>query len=240
MSDHCGDGDPPAVGGVGAVGDVAAAGTAAVGDAAAVRDTGADLPAGPLQEIHRGAIFDLVRQHVDLGPGGRVVREFVRHPGAVAVVALDPHGRVLLLRQYRHPVRSYLWEVPAGLLDVPGEDLLAAAARELAEEADLLAGRWHTLVDYYTSPGASDEAVRVFLARDLRPVPEADRHRREAEEADMAFEWVPLSAAVEGVLSGRIHNPSAVVGVLAAHTLSARGWTGLRSPEAPWLVQRST
>ena len=202
---------------------------------AAVSDTPADLPAGDLHRIHRGAVFDLVSQEVNLGKAGRVVREFVRHPGAVAIVALDPEHRVLLLRQYRHPVGSYLWEVPAGLLDVPGEDLVSAAARELAEEADLRAGRWHTLVDYYTSPGASDEALRVFLARDLTPVPEAQRHRRQAEEADMAAEWVPLDEAVAGVLGGRIHNPSAVVGVLATQAWSAGGGADLRPADAPWL-----
>lgn len=178
--------------------------------------------------LHRGMIWDVVRDTLDLGHTV-VRREYVRHPGAVAVVALDDEDRVLLLRQYRHPVRAELWEPPAGLLDVPGEDLREAAARELAEEADLVAGSWWVLTDYLTSPGASDEAIRVFLARDLAPVPASERHERTDEERDMVADWVPLDEAVGAVLSGRLRNPSSVVGVLAAATARARGWADLRA-----------
>ncbi|UFU08390.1 NUDIX hydrolase [Ruania halotolerans] len=178
--------------------------------------------------------MDLVGESVDLGDAGTVRREFIRHPGAVAVVALDAHDRVALLHQYRHPVRSSLWEVPAGLLDVPGEPLRTAAARELAEEADLRAATWHTLVDFYTSPGGSDERIRIFLARDLTEVPEAHRHDREAEELGMELRWVPLADAVAAALAGRIHNPSTVTGILATHAARAEDWSRLRPAEAPW------
>lgn len=201
-------------------------------------DAAADLSADEPRLLHRGVIMDLVSQQVDLGPAGTVVREYLRHPGAVAILALDEQGRVLLLRQYRHPVRAHLWEVPAGLLDVQGEDLVGAAARELAEEADLRAGRWHTLVDYYTSPGASNEAVRIFLARDLSPVPADERHERQAEEAGMTSEWLALPDALDGVLSGRIHNPSTVIAVLAAQVYAGRDWAGLRPADAPWAGRR--
>lgn len=200
-----------------------------VGDVAAPRDVTAS------ELLHEGMIWDVVRDTVDLGEAGTVRREYVRHPGAVSVIALDREDRVLLLRQYRHPVGQELWEPPAGLLDVPGEPLLAAAARELAEEADLVAARWWTLVDYRSSPGGSDEALRVFLARELSPVPEEGRHIREAEEHGMAVAWVPLSDAVTAVLEGRLHNPSAVIGVLAAAAARARGWDGLRPADAPVL-----
>lgn len=180
------------------------------------------------ETLHEGMVWDVVRESVDLGPAGTVRREFVRHPGAVAVIALDDDDRVLLLRQYRHPVRSELWEPPAGLLDVPGEDLRAAAARELAEEADLVAGSWWVLLDYLTSPGGSDEAIRVFLARDLTPVPEGERHVREDEEHDMEAGWFPLDDAVEAVRAGLVRNPSAVNGILAAALARADGWRGLR------------
>lgn len=195
-------------------------------------DAPASLPTGDLRVLHRGTIVDLVSQRVDLGPGRRVRREYVRHPGAVAIVALDAEERVVLVRQYRHPVRAYLWEVPAGLLDRPGEDLVGAATRELAEEADLRARRWNTLADFYTSPGSSDEAVRVFLARELSPVPTGERHVRTAEEADMSMSWTPLADAVDLVLTGAIHNPSTVVGILAAAAQRERGWAGLRPAEA--------
>lgn len=185
--------------------------------------------------IHKGRIWDLASDEVDLGDGVSVVREYVQHPGAVAVIALDDDERVLLLQQYRHPVRSLLWEPPAGLLDVAGEDLRDAAARELAEEADLRAERWDVLVDYYTTPGGSDEPIRVFLARGLSPVPHDERHDREDEERDMASAWVPLDDAVAAVLGGRVHNPSAVVGILAAAAARARGWETLRPVGAAWV-----
>jgi 8-oxo-dGDP phosphatase len=183
--------------------------------------------------VHEGIIWDVVRDTVDLGEAGTVRREYVRHPGAVAVIALDDDERVLLLQQYRHPVRQELWEPPAGLLDVEGEDLREAAVRELAEEADLVAREWWTLVDYRTTPGGSDEHVRIFLARGLGDVPEEDRHTREAEEHGMVASWVPLDEAVSAVLAGRLHNPSAVIGVLAAAQARARGWTDLRPADAP-------
>lgn len=206
-----------------------------VDENAHLADEPVSLPAGDLTEIHCGYVMDLVAQRVDLGAGGQVLREYVRHPGAVAILTLDDDNRVLLLRQYRHPVRSYLWEVPAGLLDVAGESLRTAAERELAEEADLRARRWETLADFYTSPGGSDEAIRVFLARDLTPVPIGERHTREAEEADMRPHWLPLDEAVAAVLEGRIHNPSTVTGILAARIARDSGWTGLRAADAPWV-----
>lgn len=196
------------------------------------RDEAATLPVTASRVLHAGRIFDLVSEDVDLGKGGTVTREFIRHPGAVAIVALDDDDRVLLIRQYRHPVRSYLWEVPAGLLDVPGEPLVGAAQRELAEEADLAAGTWHTLVDYYTTPGGSDEDLRVFLARDLTELPEGARYERSEEELGMPSTWVPLAEAVTLVQSGAIHNPSAVVGILAAHAARESGWKGLRPADA--------
>ena len=204
-------------------------------EAAAPSDVAAPRSVTGTELLHAGMIWDVVRDTVDLGDAGTVRREYVRHPGAVSVVALDEQDRVLLLRQYRHPVGQELWEPPAGLLDVPGEPLQAAAARELAEEADLVAESWWTLVDYRSSPGGSDEALRVFLARDLRAVPEAERHTREAEEHGMPVRWVPLDEAVTAVLGGRLHNPSTVIGVLAAAAARARGWTDLRPADAPVL-----
>ncbi|WP_376739806.1 NUDIX domain-containing protein [Cellulosimicrobium composti] len=207
-------------------------------EGAPVVDVLAPRPVVETAVVHAGRVFDLRSDVVDLGDGGTVTREYLDHPGAVAIVALDDDERVLLLRQYRHPVRRELWEVPAGLLDVVGEDGQVAAARELAEEADLRAARWDVLVDYFTTPGGSNEALRVFLARDLSPVPEADRFEREAEELDMELRWVPLDEAVGKVLRGELHNPSAVVGILAAAASRADGWASLRPADAPWPERR--
>ncbi|MCB7138155.1 NUDIX domain-containing protein [Cellulosimicrobium marinum] len=206
----------------------------ATSSAAPVVDALAPRPVLESHVVHAGRVFDLRSDVVDLGDGGRVTREYLDHPGAVAVVALDEQERVLLLRQYRHPVRRELWEPPAGLLDVVGEDARAAAARELAEEADLRADRWDVLVDYCTTPGGSNEALRVFLARGLSPVPEEERHTREAEELEIEPRWVPLDEAVAAVLRGDVHNPSAVVGLLAAAASRAGGWASLRPADAPW------
>ena len=206
-----------------------------------VADSAQQRPVVATETIHAGMVFDVVAERVALDGDGSdaehpsvVRREFVRHPGAVAVVALDEHERVLLLSQYRHPVRRELWEPPAGLLDVVGEDPRGAAARELAEEADLTAGRWDVLVDYFTSPGSSDEAIRVFLARDVAPVAEGEEYARQDEERDMVAHWVPLDEAVTLVLSGALHNPSAVVGILAAAAARAAGWATLRPADVRW------
>lgn len=187
--------------------------------------------------LHKGAIFDLVVDDVDLGHTV-VRREFIDHPGAVAVIVLDDDDQVLLLKQYRHPVRRELWEPPAGLLDIPDEPAQLAAARELAEEADLVADTWHVLVDYFTTPGGNNEALRVFLARNVRAVAHQDRHERVDEEVDMPLRWVPLAEAVGAVLRGDIHNPSAVVGILAAAASKAGGWASLRPADAPWPERR--
>jgi ADP-ribose pyrophosphatase len=199
-----------------------------------IADEPATLQVRSSRTVHHGMVWDVRRDAVDLGDGQTVTREVVDHTGAVGVVVLDAEDRVLLLRQYRHPVRSYLWEPPAGLLDVAGEDPQVAAARELAEEADLVADEWHVLVDFYNSPGGSTEAFRCYLARGLHEVPESERHQREHEERDMARAWVDLSEARELVLAGRLHNPTTVCGVLAAAAARDAGWATLRPADAPW------
>lgn len=184
-----------------------------------------------------GRIVDMVEDHVVVVEGEEpVVRQYTRHPGAVAVVVMrgeEGAEEILLLRQYRHPVNASLWEIPAGLLDIPGEDSRVAAERELAEEADLKAARWDVLVDFFTSPGGSTEPLRVFLARDLETTETS--FEREDEEATMEYAWVSLSDALDWVLAGRLHNPSTVIGILSAHAARGRGWEGLREPGTPWL-----
>jgi len=184
-----------------------------------------------------GIIFDVRRDRVDLGAGGVVTRDLVTHPGAVAVLALrtvDGVDQTLLIRQYRHACGGHVWELPAGLLDVADEPPWEAAARELAEEVDLVAGQWHVLGDDVTSPGAFPETVRIFLARDLSDVPAAEAHQRTAEELTLRPLWVPLDDAVEAALAGQISNSATLVGLLSAHLSRARGWASLRPHDAPW------
>ncbi|MET8260300.1 NUDIX hydrolase [Micromonospora sp. NPDC005205] len=185
------------------------------------------------QERYRGRIFDVVTEEVTMPGGGTGLRDLVRHVGAVAVVALDDAGQVVLIRQYRHPVGRHLWELPAGLMDVSGEELPVAALRELAEEADLTAERVDVLVDLHSSPGFTNEIVRVFLARDLADVPADERHERHDEEADLQVVRIDLDEAVAMVAAGEITNASAVAGLLAAARARDTGFASLRRADAP-------
>jgi ADP-ribose pyrophosphatase len=211
-------------------------------DASVVR--GADLadrldrrPVTESAVVFEGKVWNVRRDTVDLGDAGQVTREYVEHPGAVAILALrEVEGRdhVLLIQQYRHPVGAFEWELPAGLLDVTGEQPWLGAARELHEEADLSARRWEVLIDHFGSPGGLSEALRIFLARDLADIHRTERFTREGEEHGMPVCWVDLDEAHEAVLRGQLHNPSAVIGILTAHAARARDWVTLRPYDAPW------
>lgn len=186
--------------------------------------------------VYRGRVWAVRSDLVAMPDGASSPRDVVEHPGAVAVVAVRGTAsdvEVLLVTQYRHPVRRRLDELPAGLLDVTGEPALRAAQRELAEEAGYQAAQWSVLVDILTSPGFTDEAIRIFLARELT---ECEREVQEHEEHEMSARWVPLSDAVERALDGRLENGVAVMGVLAAATALSRGLP-LRGPDAPWLAR---
>jgi len=169
-----------------------------------------------------------------MSDGSVATREIVEHPGAVGVVALDDQTRVVLVRQYRHPVGRYLDELPAGLLDVPDESPLAAAQRELYEEAALSAGEWHVLVDLHTSPGMTNEAIRIYLARGLQSVAEDERFAPEHEEITLTVHRVPLQEAVRRAFAGELSNASAVAGVMATWVARDKGWASLRPADAPW------
>ena len=186
------------------------------------------------EERFSGHVISVRSDTVAMVDGKVARRDYVVHPGAVGVVALDEADRILLVRQYRHPVGWRLWELPAGLLDHPGENPLAGAQRELYEEAHQQADDWRVLIDMFTTPGGSDEAIRVYLARGVR---EADGRKfdREHEEADMTSVWVDRAEAVGLILAGELHNPLAVAGVLALTAAIASNRLDERRPaEAPW------
>jgi 8-oxo-dGDP phosphatase len=181
-----------------------------------------------------GVIVTLRTDTVAVPDGELVSREVVEHPGAVAIVALDDRDRVLLIRQYRHPAAAMLWEIPAGLRDVDGESLVETARRELLEEAGCQAAEWRVLADYLSSPGISTERVRVYLARRLSMVPAEQReYVRHHEEAYLTVAWVPLDEAVQGILSGDLHNGVAMVGILSAFAARSGGFRTLRQPDEP-------
>jgi ADP-ribose pyrophosphatase len=198
-----------------------------------LRDTPVNNVVVASQQLHNGAVWDVRAESVELGDGQTVRREFVVHTGAVGVLALDDLDRVLLIRQYRHPVGMMLWEPVAGLLDMADEPPRDGAARELVEEAGLIAHDWHTLVDFETSPGGSSETIRMYLARGLEPVP-GGRPVGTGEERDLPLVWVPLEQVVEKVLSGEFTCPTTVVGALAAWAHRQTGWSSLRPASAPW------
>ncbi|SDD20679.1 ADP-ribose pyrophosphatase [Geodermatophilus telluris] len=183
------------------------------------------------ETVYEGRVITLVRDTVAMPGGGDSVREVVRHPGAVAVVALDDEGQVVLLRQYRHPVGGYLWELPAGLRDADGEPPLETAKRELAEEVRMAAERWSLLTTTFSTPGFCDEQVLVYLAEGLSDVDRPEGFTVEHEELDMTVELVPLAEAVQRVFDGAIRNSAAVVGLLAAAQHRAAG-TRLRPVDA--------
>lgn len=183
------------------------------------------------QILHRGKIFALRADQVRM-PGGQVAtREVVEHYGAVAVVAMDTDHNIPLVYQYRHPLGRRLWELPAGLLDVNGEPAHLTAARELEEEAGLRADDWQVLVDLDSTPGFSDESVRVFLATGLTEVGRPEAHH---EEADLTVRWHSLADAVRGVFTGEIVNSIAVSGILAAHAV-VQGVAQPRPLSAEWI-----
>ncbi|OIH96576.1 NUDIX hydrolase [Curtobacterium sp. MCBA15_001] len=165
--------------------------------------------------VYEGAVWDVRRDEVAYGDG--MVREYIDHTGAVAVWAEDAEGRVLVIQQYRHPVQLRDWELPAGLLDHPGEDHLVAAQRELAEEADVEADTWEPLVHYNTSSGGSNEFIEIYRARDVRPT--GSTFEREAEEADIEVRWVPRAEVIAGIFAGRLHNSALIVAALAVDAL---------------------
>jgi ADP-ribose pyrophosphatase len=179
-------------------------------------------------ERYAGPIFTVHSDQVTMSSGSTAGRDVVVAKGAVGVVALDDVDRVVLIRQYRHAVGERLWELPAGLRDVAGEDLVRGAARELAEEADLVAGRYDLLIDLHTSPGFTDEQIRIFLAREITAVPEHERHVRHDEEADLEIAWFDLDESVAMIFRGEITNAAAVGGLLAAARARDEGWVTLR------------
>ncbi|WP_295830623.1 NUDIX hydrolase [uncultured Microbacterium sp.] len=178
-----------------------------------LRDEKVDLEIVSTDLVYEGAVWDVRSDTVRYGDG-EMTRQYVEHPGAAAVVAIDDDERVVLIQQYRHPIKERDWEIPAGLLDVAGEPPMETAKRELTEEADLAADRWQHLVSMHTTPGGNDEVVHLFLARGLRAV-ETD-FEREHEESDMRLERVPLAEVIDGVLAGRLRNGILATGALAA------------------------
>ena len=199
-----------------------------------IRDSVERWPVTSSAMLADGRLVRLRRDMVRMPDGEEVGRDVLEHPGAVAILALDERDQVLMIRQYRHAVGRLLWEIPAGLRDVAGEPLHVTAQRELLEEAGYRAARWQVLTDTFTSPGISTERLRIFLARGLALVPEAERgYVREHEEAHLVVAWVSLQEAMERVFAGELHNGVTALGILSAYAARRDGFGALRDADAP-------
>lgn len=187
--------------------------TSASNPSAAIRDEPFEVDVARSETVYNGYVWDVREDTFRYGPAS-LVRHYLDHTGAVAVVALDDDGRVLLIQQYRHPIGTRDWEIPAGLLDVEGEDPRDTAVRELAEEADLVADTWEELGSFTPSPGGSSEVIHIFLATGVRAASET--FERRDEEADIRTAWVPLDDVVQAIVEGRLHNAAMTIGVLLA------------------------
>jgi 8-oxo-dGDP phosphatase len=199
-----------------------------------IRDAAELWPVASSTMLADGALVRLRKDQVRMPDGEVVGRDVLEHPGAVAVLALDSAEQVLMIRQYRHPVGRLLWEIPAGLRDVAGEALRVTAERELLEEAGYRAADWRVLADSFSSPGISTERIRIFLARGLARVPEAERsYVPKHEEAYLELAWVPLDQAAARVIAGDLHNGVTALGILSAYAARQDGFTTLRETDAP-------
>jgi ADP-ribose pyrophosphatase len=188
-------------------------------------------PVAGTEEHFRNWLVSVRTDKVVMPDSQQAERTVITHIGAVAVLALDERDRVLMIRQYRHPVARQLWEIPAGLRDVTGEALADTARRELLEETGHVAREWHVLLDSYSSPGIITERMRIFLARGLEAADSG--YQRQGEEKFLRTAWVPLAEAAAAALAGKLHNGATVQGVLAGYIASSSGFSGLRGADAP-------
>ena len=199
-----------------------------------IKDQPEHWPVASSAELLRARLVTVRSDKVRTPDNQLAERDVVLHPGAVAVLALDDADRILMIRQYRHPVGHLLWEIPAGLRDVAGEDPWVTAQRELAEETSYRARDWRVLADYYSSPGYRTERLRIFLARGLALIPVAERHFvPHAEEAHLLLDWLPLDEAVHKVFAGELHNGPAALAIMAGYAARSEGYDRLRPADAP-------
>lgn len=178
-----------------------------------IEDQPAGIPAKSQKQHFKGYVWDVVQELFDY-EGQELDRDFIRHPGGVSVVAVNDANEVLMIRQYRRPVDSHLWEIPAGLRDIKNEDLASAARRELIEETGMDAEVLEPLGTYYNTPGGSTEQNFIYFAHKLYPVD--TNFVRDGEEINIVPTWIPMSVALAAIEDGKVKNPNAVVGILLA------------------------
>ena len=196
-----------------------------------IHDQHEPLPVTSSHKIASGAVWDVREDQFEYA-GQTLTRQYLDHPGAVLVLALDDEDRALLIRQYRHPIATREWEIPGGLMDAPGESGVEGAKRELAEEANLAANDWYVLLDTATTPGGSSELIRIFVARSLYET--TTDFVRDGEEADMEYRWVKLEDIRDAAFRGEVQNGTLLHAVFAALDARSRNWKDLRPANSPW------
>lgn len=182
--------------------------------------------------VFSGMVWDVRHDVFELN-GETVERDYIVHPGAVAIIALNDSGELLLIEQYRHAQGKIMWEAPAGLMDLANEDPLETAKRELYEETGYVAQTWNVLLDLANTPGGSSEQIRIYFAQGLSLHPDG-RPVGDAEELDMPVHWIPIQDVMESIRRGAVTNPQLVAGTHAALIAMAEPDLALRSADAPW------
>jgi ADP-ribose pyrophosphatase len=193
------------------------------------------VPPDPLEErvvdsrvLHRGRYLEFRVDTIERADGSRGTRDVVGHPGAVAVLALDAEGRVLLVRQWRVPARRAMLEIPAGTLDIHAgatEDPEGAARRELEEETGHRATAWRRLSTFWTAPGFASEVMHLYLATGLADVTGPDRLSPDEDE-HLELSRVSIDEALALVDSGAISDAKSIIGVLWLERLRRAGELG--------------
>ena len=167
--------------------------------------------------LHKGRVFSLMNENYTLDNGVTADMDFIQHPGAAAMVPMLNYQEVVLIKQYRHAIRKFIWEIPAGTLD-PNESPINCARRELIEEIGYSATDWHQLGTITPLPGCSDERIHIFLALDLKPA------QQELDDDEMInVHKMDLSEAMQMILAGEISDGKTISGLfLASHWLDRK------------------
>jgi ADP-ribose pyrophosphatase len=197
-----------------------------------ISDRVVSYPVTERKTVFKGLVWDVRRDVFELNSES-LTRDYIVHPGAVAIIALNESGELLLIEQYRHAQGKIMWEAPAGLMDLANEDPLETAKRELYEETGYLAKTWNVLLDLANTPGGSTEQIRIYFAQDLSLHPDG-RPTGDAEELDMPVHWIPIPDVLESIRRGAVTNPQLVAGTHAALIAMAEPDLALRSADAPW------
>ena len=202
-----------------------------------IKDEPADFPLIKRDTVFNGRIWDVREETFKFGDQ-ELTRDYIVHPGAVGVIALNDLGQMLLVQQYRRSLGKMMWEPPAGLLDVDGENPLDAAKRELQEETGYVASDWRVLFDFAPSAGGSTELIRCYLATGLE-LHEAGRPEATGEEADMKVQWTPVAEVMEAIHTGAISNSLLITGTFALLAAMADPDAIVRDGDAPWVAREA-